>query len=82
MKVRNIALAAAAASALALGSAAFAQEDKKPDPAAKPKRASRTRRSIAPAAQGARPARHGPDVRDARRMPRRCEPPASEHRHS
>ena len=36
MKVRNIALAAATAGALALGSAAFAQEDKKPDPAAKP----------------------------------------------
>lgn len=33
-KVRNLALAAAAA--LALGSTAFAQEQKKPEPAAKP----------------------------------------------
>jgi uncharacterized low-complexity protein len=34
--VRNIALAAAAAGALVLGSAALAQEEKKPEPATKP----------------------------------------------
>jgi hypothetical protein len=34
--VRNIALAAAAAGALALGSAALSQEEKKPAPTAKP----------------------------------------------
>ena len=84
MKLRNIALAAAAASALALGSAAFAQEDKKPDPAAKPE-ASQPHRDEHRAGQRSEHGRHGMgrmhETRDGCHGESQGKP-AGEHRHS
>jgi hypothetical protein len=58
MKLRNLAAASVAAGALALGASAFAQEENKPQPAAKPE-ASQPQRDEHRAGHRSERGRHG-----------------------